>query len=122
MERFCLDCQLPLKGRADQKFCSQHCRNNYNNEHKNPLQDPVKAINKILRKNREILKKLNPDGKTKISKQQLLNRGFRFDYFTHLYQNKKGNTYHFCYEYGYLSLENEEYLLVTEYKGLMISL
>ncbi|NQX43647.1 hypothetical protein SAMN05421820_12317 [Pedobacter steynii] len=122
MERFCLDCNLPLKGRADQKFCSQHCRNNYNNDHKDPQQDPVKAINKILRKNREILKKLNPDGKTKISKQHLLATGFRFDYFTHLYQNKKGNTYHFCYEYGYLSLENEEYLLVTEYKGLMISL
>lgn len=122
MERLCLDCELPLKGRADQKFCGQHCRNNYNNGHKDPQQDPLKVINKILRKNREILKKLNPDGKTKISRQQLLATGFRLNYFTHQYQNKKGNTYHFCYEYGYLSLDNEEYLLVTEYKGLMISL
>lgn len=117
MERFCLDCLQPLKGRSDQKFCSQHCRNNHNNGNKNLAQNALKTINKILRKNREILKRLNPDGKTRISKQQFLATGIMLNYFTHVYKNKKGNIYYFCYEYGYMSLDNNEYLLVTEYKG-----
>ena len=27
-KRFCLDCGEPHKGRADQKFCNDLCRNN----------------------------------------------------------------------------------------------
>ena len=33
-------------------------------------------------------------------------------YFKHTYTNKKGNTYFFCYDTGYLVLENDWYLLV----------
>lgn len=29
--RYCLKCNTPLYGRCDQKFCSDNCRNNYNN-------------------------------------------------------------------------------------------
>lgn len=117
MERFCLDCELPLKGRSDQKFCNQHCRNNYNNGSKGKDQESVKTINKILKKNRRILKSLNPEEKTMISKEDLLLKGFRFDYFTHLYKNKEGGVYYFCYEYGYLLLKKGDYLVVAEYKG-----
>lgn len=29
--RYCLKCNTPLYGRSDQKFCSDNCRNNFNN-------------------------------------------------------------------------------------------
>ena len=112
MDRICLDCSQPLKGRADKKFCDDQCRSNYNNKLKIETNDFVKEVNTILRKNRNILQQLNPDGKTKINREKLLSKGFSFTYFTHIYQTQKGNTYYFCYEYGYLKLENDDFLLV----------
>ncbi len=44
--------------------------------------------------------------------QRLAEQGFDFRYHTHQYQNKKGQTYHFCYEYGYLPLEGDWVLVV----------
>ena len=112
MERLCLDCNTPVKGRADKKFCDDQCRNNYNNKLKIEDSSVVKQINSVLKKNRSILQKLNPEGKLKISKEKLLRHGFNFTYFTHIYETYKGSVYFFCYEYGYLKLENEEVLLV----------
>ena len=112
MERFCLDCSELIKGRADKKFCDDQCRSNFNNRLKVEKNDYVKEVNSILSKNRSILQKLNPDGKTKITREKLLGKGFSFAYFTHIYQTQKGNIYHFCYEYGYLKLESDDFLLV----------
>ncbi|MEJ6982165.1 hypothetical protein WG906_16970 [Pedobacter sp. P351] len=112
MERICLDCSEIIKGRADKKFCDDQCRSNYNNRLKVEKSDFEKEVNAVLRKNRSILQQLNPDGKTKISREKLLSKGFSFHYITHIYQTQKGNTYRFCYEYGYLKLENDDFLLV----------
>jgi hypothetical protein len=112
MEKQCLDCAEPIKGRADKKFCDDQCRSNYNNRLKSETSDFVKEVNTVLRRNRNVLQQLNPDGKTKISREKLLGKGFSFQYYTHTYQTQKGNTYYFCYEYGYLKLENDEILLV----------
>lgn len=120
MERSCLDCGFPLKGRSDQKFCNQHCRNQHYNRGKKQADQLLNTINTILKNNRAVLKKLNPEGKIKVTRQQLSVAGFRFNYCTHFYKSQKGNTYHFCYDQGYLELERNEFLLVTEYKGLMI--
>lgn len=117
MERLCLDCSQILRGRADKKFCDDQCRSNYNNRLKIQKSDFVKEVNAILAKNRAVLLKLNPDGKTKISREKLLSKGFSFAYFTHIYQTQKGSTYHFCYEYGYLKLENDDFLLVKRGEG-----
>jgi len=50
----------------------------------------------------------------KANKDKLLHKEFQFKYITHTYTNKKGNTYFFCYEYGYLPLENDWFLIVRE--------
>lgn len=110
--RFCLDCQSEVKGRADKKFCDDQCRNNYNNKLKAEDNSFLRLVNKVLAKNRVLLRQENPSGKTKIKKELLSKKGFDFDYHTHLYKTNTGNTYVFCYEYGYLVLENDELLLV----------
>lgn len=112
MEKHCLDCGELIKGRSDKKFCDDQCRTNYNNKIKIEVSGSLKTINKILKQNRSILEKLCVDGKAKASKVKLEQHGFNFGYFTHLYETQKGQTYKFCYEFGYLSLEQEYFLLV----------
>ncbi len=112
MERFCLDCGEKLVGRIDKKFCSDQCRNQYNNHINRADNKLVRQINQVLHKNRRILKELNPDGKVRLHRKRLASKGFNFNYHTHIYTTKTGNQYFFCYEYGYLALENDYYALV----------
>ena len=114
MERTCLDCDAALKGRSDKKFCDDQCRSNYNNRLKSDHSGAVKMIDPILKKNRKILAKLNPEGKARMNRSKLTAQGFNFTYFTHVYETQKGKTYKFCYEYGYLELEGNELLLVRK--------
>lgn len=114
MERECLDCSSPLRGRADKKFCDDQCRSNYNNNLKAGCFAAIRPVNAILRKNHSILTKLCIGTKTKLKKDDLLRCGFDLTYHTHLYQTESGNTYFFCYEYGYLKLENEMFLVVRK--------
>ena len=53
---------------------------------------------------------------TKSTRTRLLAQGFDFRYFTHQYQNKKGQTYNFCYDFGYLPLEGD-YILIVHRKS-----
>ncbi len=70
-------------------------------------------INKTLRKNRKILKQFNPEGKTTIRTEYLVKLGFDFRYHTHSYTTKNNNNYRFCYEYGYLRIEDDKTLIVN---------
>ena len=112
--RLCLNCDKPLKGRTDKKFCDDYCRNNYNNQLKSNTINLVRNINNALGKNRRILENLFIAGEemAKTTRDKLLQKGFQFKYITHTYTNKKGNTYFFCYDIGYLPLESDWYLLV----------
>lgn len=113
MEKVCLDCGEAITGRIDKKFCSDMCRNNYNNRLNSETTNYVRNINNILRKNRRILMDLiPPEGKINLHKDKLANKGFNFNYITHLYTTQKGSIYRFVYEYGYLPLDNDFYMLV----------
>jgi hypothetical protein len=109
----CLACDKPLHGRADKKFCNDYCRNAYNNTLKNASSTAVKDINNVLTRNRKILEGLLGTDKTmKAAKEKLLQQGFNFKYITHTYTTKNGDIYCFCYEMGYLPLENDLVLIV----------
>jgi len=45
---------------------------------------------------------------------KLIEKGFQFKYHTHIYNTKTEKTYFYCYEYGYLPLENNWYLIVKK--------
>ena len=108
----CPVCGDPIIGRIDKKFCSDQCRNAFNNQKNNQPSEIIRNINNILKNNHRILTELNPEGKTKISRKKLVLKGFNFDYFTHIYTTQKGTTYYFCYEQGYLPLEDDFFALV----------
>ena len=112
--RSCLACNKSVRGRTDKKFCDDYCRNAFNNQLKADSNNMVRNINNALRKNRRILEELLPANEKmiKIKQEKLLQQGFLFKYFTHIYTNQKGNVYHFCYEYGYLHLDNNWCLVV----------
>ncbi len=113
--KHCLACDKPLHGRADKKFCNDYCRNAYNNTLKSMNDTAVRNINNVLSKNRKILDTILKDEKTaKTNKEKLLQQGFNFKYITHTYTNKNGDTYCFCYEMGYLPLDNDWYLVVRK--------
>lgn len=112
--RPCVNCGKPVKGRTDKKFCNDYCRNNFNNQLKSHTVNLVRNINNALGKNRRILQDMFVNGEeiAKTTKNKLLQRGFQFRYITDTYTNKKGNVYYFCYDFGYLPLDNDWYLLV----------
>jgi hypothetical protein len=114
MERKCLDCGNTLRGRADKKFCDDQCRSNYNNNIKSGQDSALKPINAILKKNHSVLCRVCPDLKTKLKKEDLLKHGFDLNYHTHIYKTQTGNTYYFCYDYGYMLLEDELVLVVKK--------
>jgi len=114
MKQKCLNCSDIIVGRIDKKFCCDQCRNTYNNKIKRKHEKYILDINRILRKNRSILKQFNPEGKTTIRKEYLDKLGFDFRYHTHDFLTKNDNRYYFCYEYGYLSLEDGKILLVNQ--------
>lgn len=108
----CQYCDKPLVGRADKKFCDSDCRSSYYNELNRTANNFVRKINRRLSKNRRILKKLNPEGKTTVHRNQLVRQKFDFNYFTNIYKTKAGKIYYFCYDQGYLPLENDYFALV----------
>jgi len=112
MQKNCLECEEKIVGRIDKKFCSDHCRNAYNNKINKDKSNLVRNINNRLRKNYRILEELNPTDKTKTSRTKLLAKGFSFDYFTSIYTTKTGTVYYFVYDQGYLPLEGDFYALV----------
>lgn len=112
----CLECGKSLKGRVDKKFCDDYCRNNYNNKQKLADSGVVRLINNVLAKNRRILQSLLPADKetNKTTRDNLLLKGFSFKYLTHIYTTKTGKAYYYCYEYGYLPIDNDWFLIVRK--------
>lgn len=111
-KRICIECNEAFNGRSDKKFCSDLCRNAYNNKLNSDSNNLVRNINNILRKNRRILEELIPEDTAKVSQQKLIDKGFNFNYNTNTVTTKTGKSYVFCYEYGYLPIEGNYYLLV----------
>ena len=114
MSKNCLECNEKIVGREDKKFCSDGCRNSYNNKMNKDSNNYMRNINNKLRKNYRVLKSLNTEGKTNVTKAKLLSKGFEFDYFTSILNKKNGKTYYFLYDQGYLLLENDFYMLVKK--------
>ncbi len=110
----CLQCGEKLLGRTDKRFCSDACRNIYHYHANNAPINYVRNVVNALKRNRRVLSELNngPDGKKKVHRDKLLERGYNFMYHTNTHRTRAGNTYVFCFEQGYMELGENWYMLV----------
>ncbi len=115
MEKICQECGDKFSGRADAKFCSDHCRSAFNNKAHGYADSYVRKVNGILRKNRKILQQMNPNGKARAKEIDLLNKGFNLGFMTNSYTTKGGKTYFFCYDQGYLNTGDGWFTLVAKH-------
>lgn len=112
-QKTCLQCGHGLRGRIDKKFCNDYCRNAYNNCVKSAQYATVRRVNAILLRNRRVLSGLMEGEEVrKLAREELLLGGLQLRYHTHTYTNGRGAVYHFCYEFGWLELPGDRFLVV----------
>ncbi len=112
----CLSCGNIIIGRSDKKYCSVYCKSAHQYQRRKSEEEQYYSIDRQLKTNRKILKAYNKSGLSTVRKEKLIAEGFDPKYFTHYWKNNKGQVYLFCYEYGYLSLkenQKEKYVLIT---------
>jgi hypothetical protein len=109
----CLSCGRPLRGRVDKKFCDAGCRNVYHNRRHRAERVEISSVDLALKHNRRVLKAcLGLEKTRRVSREEMLARGFRFEFFTHHFTNVQGKRYCFCYDHGWLALGGGECLVV----------
>lgn len=108
-EPLCENCEKPLFGRADKRFCNDSCRNNFNRikrnqqKHKDPL--PNSEVFQIIKRNYEILSSYNTikfgEGAIKyVARDELIRKGYHFKFFTSIYLDPEGHLWKYCLDYG----------------------
>ncbi len=110
----CKECKEEIRGRRDKQYCSDYCRAQHFNNLNAEISNFMRKVNYTIRKNRSILSDLNPNGKAKAHKHKLVDAGLNFNYFTNVYRTRSGKTYYFCYDQGYVALEDDYYALVVK--------
>ena len=119
-EQHCPECGKLLRGLLDKKFCDAYCRNTFNNKFKREDEQYIKDINRILRKNRRILKTLCPQGKASVRKDVLEVLGYDFRYHSATYRSPK-LLYYICYDYGFspISDNGKEKAMIIQKQNYM---
>lgn len=76
----------------------------------------MKNINKVLRNNRRILEELIPQksARKRTSRRRLEERGFHFEYHTHVQPTLNGTPCFFCYEYGVIPIKEDHIMLIRK--------
>jgi predicted nucleic acid-binding Zn ribbon protein len=117
----CPVCAKAILGRSDKKYCSDECRTVHHNEIRTRSEDVIAGMNKLLRKNRTILKNICPAGKAIVQKDILKGLGYQFHLFTSMYITSQKQVYYICYDVAMspMTHEGKEHAIVvlwTEYR------
>ena len=112
----CKICSKHIVGRKDKLFCSIRCKNYYHINLRKVTNIAALKIDRILHRNRSIL--LEIMGKNTIQKKVnriiLEQKKFRFNYLTHFHINSKGKTYHWVYDFAWMSFSDDEIYIIRK--------
>jgi hypothetical protein len=114
--RICKICANRVIGRSDKIFCAIKCKNIYHVDLRAMTALAAKDIDKILHRNRSIILELLGENRAhlKIKRLELDKKNFHYNYYTHQNINKKGKTYNWLYDLGWIEFSNDEMLLLKK--------
>ena len=117
MERKCKVCEKPLRGRSDMIFGSIGCKNHYHKHVRYASKMAAIEINGFLKRNYSILYEVLGKNKTqtKVYRNVLERKKFRFKYLTHFHVNSKGKTFHYIYDLAWMEFSDDEILIVRKH-------
>ena len=116
MKKTCILCKNKFTGRADKKFCSVACKNDYHVRLRRVTTLATKSIDEILHRNRSILLEIlgKRNKKIKMDRFELEKKKFNFNYMTGYSINKEGKTYHHVYDFSYMTFSDNSILIVRK--------
>jgi len=103
----CKECGSNLMGRIDKKFCSDGCRNSFHNRIYRDELTGIRLINRVLARNRKLLKDLFDNNEKECPKERLMELGFNFSYFTSMVGKSSVNKHYYCYDFEYYYTANK---------------
>jgi predicted nucleic acid-binding Zn ribbon protein len=112
----CEDCGKEIKGRSDNRFCDDTCRNNFNRKKRQaeqfPITDDALEIIRTIKRNYQLLKNKNlaQDESTFQLVENQLTKGFNPNYFTSILE-VDGELYYFCFESGFRIADGIIYII-----------
>lgn len=116
MSRNCKICKKVIYGRSDKIYCSDYCKNYYHKHLRYAAKKAAIEINEFLQRNYSILLEILGKNKsqTKVYRNILENKKFRFNYHTHIYVNSRNKTFHYVYDLAWMVFSDDEVLIVRK--------
>ncbi|WP_285010155.1 hypothetical protein [Pedobacter faecalis] len=88
-KKTCVYCGAVLKGRSDKQSCDDQCRS-AKNRTDNKSTEAGRRVARALRRNRDILLKVNPSGSKRVLIADLIEQGYQPEFFTFLRSGESG--------------------------------
>lgn len=116
-ETACLECGTAFYGRANRKFCSEACKNHYNNRRHQNARDVRLKVQTRLEKNYRILSDVLKVQKSSVDLVDLLVLGYSPNFVTS-YQKTSRFTICMCYDISFTVSATRLYnIRKVEYSG-----
>ncbi|WP_134091843.1 DUF2116 family Zn-ribbon domain-containing protein [Olivibacter sp. XZL3] len=115
--RHCQDCGNQLRGRSDQRFCNDTCRNHFNRKKRQEIAERIpvsaKEILRIIKNNYRILSVMspNPEYEIIVDLHELQSKGVNFKFFTSI-TYKDGESWYCIFDIGWRAVD-EQVLITT---------
>lgn len=115
----CKLCKKTFRGRTDKIFCTVKCKSTYHQLLTNATNKATNKIDKILHRNRSILLEIMGKHETqmKVPTLRLEQKKFNFNYITKYLVSSKGKTYHYVYDFAWMTFSDDEVLIIKHKKN-----